>query len=349
MGMKTRKTTVDIVGEDFHINGQVTHPNRTWKGMRIEGLLFNSRMVQGIFDDLNPETRERWNYPDRPWDAEYNTDRFIAAMPSWRDHGVLSFNINLQGGSPEGYSPRQPWHNSAFEADGSLREDYMGRLQRILDKADELGMVPQVGFFYFGQDHRLRDEAAVIAATDTATDWLLERGYTNLLIEVCNEADIRKYTMDIIKHGRIHELIHRIQTRSTGKLPTAAGRLLVGASMSGGTLPTEAMVAASDYQLIHGNSVKEPRRIREMVQQVRAMTSYNGEPIMFNEDDHYEFEKPDNNFLAATGEHASWGFFDWRRQDEDFSEGYQSVPTDWEISSDRKRAFFQMVREMTGY
>ena len=114
--------------------------------MRIEGLLMNSRMVQGIFDDLNPDTRGRWAYPDtKRWDAERNTREFIAAMPEWRRHGLLSFTINLQGGSPQGYSQEQPWHNTAFQPDGSLRPDYLGRLERILDRADELGMVAIVG------------------------------------------------------------------------------------------------------------------------------------------------------------------------------------------------------------
>jgi len=33
---------------------------------------------------------------------------------------------------------------------------------------------------------------------------------------------------------------------------------------------------------------------------------------------------------------------------EDFDEGYQSVPVNWGISSQRKRGFFSLVREMTG-
>lgn len=78
------------------------------------------------------------------------------------------------------------------------------------------------------------------------------------------------------------------------------------------------------------------------------MDSYHGEPIMFNEDDHYDFDKPENNLLAATGEHASWGFFDWRRKGESFEDGYQSVPIDWGIRSERKRAFFRLAHEITG-
>ena len=125
-------------------------------------------MVQGIFDDRNPATRPMWDYPDGPWDPDRNTAEFVAAMPAWRDAGLLAFTLNLQGGSPQGYSKDQPWHNSAFEADGRLRDDYLRRLETILERADELGMVVIAGLFYFGQDHRLADESAVVAATDAA-------------------------------------------------------------------------------------------------------------------------------------------------------------------------------------
>ena len=122
-----RTTTVSIAGEAFHINGAPTYPGRTYRGHRVEGLLMNSRMVQATFDDRNPETRARWAYPDTgTWDPDRNTREFLAAMPEWRRHGLLAFTVNLQGGSPEGYSKGQPWHNSAFEADGSLRDDYLG-------------------------------------------------------------------------------------------------------------------------------------------------------------------------------------------------------------------------------
>jgi hypothetical protein len=146
-----------------------TYHGRTWRDHRIEGLLLNSRMVQGIFDDQNPQTRARWAYPDTgQWDAQRNTREFIAAMPVWRRHGLLAFTLNLPGGSPEGYSHEQPWHNSAINADGSLRVEPMARLDRILQEADHLGMVVILGYFYFGQDERLHDEAAVIRAVDNA-------------------------------------------------------------------------------------------------------------------------------------------------------------------------------------
>jgi hypothetical protein len=52
------QTTVSIVKDDFHINGQPTYAGRAWNGHRIEGLLMNSRMVQATYDDfeVNNET-----------------------------------------------------------------------------------------------------------------------------------------------------------------------------------------------------------------------------------------------------------------------------------------------------
>jgi hypothetical protein len=186
-----RKTTVSIVGDAFYINGRPTYEGRSWQGHKIEGLLLNSRMVQGIFDDLNPETVAKWSYPDsKRWDAERNTREFIEAMPEWRRHGLLAFTICLQGGSPQGYSQNQPWHNSAIEANGRLRGDYMQRLERVLERADELGMVSILGIFYFGQDQRLADEVAVQRAVNNTISWVMDRGYGNVLIEINNECNV---------------------------------------------------------------------------------------------------------------------------------------------------------------
>ena len=62
--LEIQRTTVDIRGNQFFINEELTYKGRFWMGNKIEGLLLNSRMVQGIFDDYNEETRKKWKYPD---------------------------------------------------------------------------------------------------------------------------------------------------------------------------------------------------------------------------------------------------------------------------------------------
>ena len=338
-----RHTEVSIVADEFRINGRPTYAGRVWREKSIQGLLLNARLVQGLFDDRNPETVKQWAYPDTGvWDAERNTREFIAAMPEWRRHGLLAFTLNLQGGSPQGYSKDQPWHNSALEADGALRADYMGRLERILDRADELGMAVILGYFYFGQDERLTNEAAVVRATDEVTKWLLDRGYRHVLVEINNECNVR-YDHGILKPARVHELILRVkQARTNGH------HLLVGTSYGGGTIPQENVVRSSDFLLLHGNGVSDPDRIAGMVRQTRAVSGYSAKPILFNEDDHFDFDRPKNNFTAAISEHASWGYFDFRMKGEGFDEGYQSVPVNWGLSSARKQGFFRLLSEITG-
>ena len=343
VGNLSAQTIVEIKGEKFYINGEPTYKGRMWNGRQIEGLLFNARMVQGIFDDLNPETRELWKYPDTgQWDPDRNTDEFVAAMPEWREHGLLGFTLNLQGGSPTGYG-NKGWKNSAFDENGDLRQAYFGRLARILTQADRLGMVVILGIFYFGQDELLADEHAVINAVDHTVDWLFDTGHRNILVEINNECDVSSYDHKVLKPSRVDEFIQRVKNNQNHGY-----RFLVGTSFKGKSIPSSNVVRTSDFVLLHGNGVDDPAMIKEMVIQTRHVEGFRPMPVLFNEDDHFDFDKPENNFVAAVYSYASWGFFDYRLKGEaDVRQGYQSVPVDWRISSDRKRGFFQLLSQIT--
>lgn len=336
-------TTVSISGEGFHINGKPTYQGRAWHGHSIEGLLFNNRVVQATFDDLNPETVSRWNYPDTAkWDPERNVKEFLNAMPEWKRHGVLAFTVNFQGGSPEGYSKGQPWENHPFNADGTLRPAFMARMKRVLDEADRLGMVPIVGYFYFGQSRRLQDDPGAIRATDTLTRWLLDGGWKNILVEINNESN-PKYEPPILRPDRVHELIARVrETRAKD-----GRRLLVGTSFPVTQMPTRAVMETSDFLLLHGNAFKTSADLVSKIRASRTLTPDRKIPVMVNEDDHSDFEDAGGRLEACIAEHVGWGWFDWRRQGESFDEGYQSVPVNWAISSTRKRRFHNRIAEIT--
>lgn len=345
-----RQTRVTIDGDRFLINGQPTYEGCTYRGNRIDGLLLNARMVQAIFDDENPETRHLWAYPDTGvWDAARNAREFRAAMPAWRAHGVLAVTVNLQGGCPYAYCRAQPWVTTALAPDGRLKPAYLDRLAGILDRADELGMVVILGNYYFGQDERLDDEAAVVRGVENTVRWVLDRGYGNVIIEINNECDVPRYEHEILQPHRVHELIERARA-----IARDGQRLLAGTSYGGGSIPSERVVAASDVILLHGNGVGDPAGIGRMVEQTRELPTYRPMPIVFNEDDHFAFDQPRNNLLAAIQSYASWGYFDGgagsggRSAAGDYIDGYQNVPVNWGINTPRKRAFFDTVREITG-
>jgi hypothetical protein len=335
-------THVTIDGERFLIDGEPTYRGRTFRGYRLEGLLLNSRMVQATFDDANPETRPLWAYPDTGvWDAERNVREFMQSLPLYREHGLLAVTLNFQGGNPRGYIGSQPWINTAITSDGSFKPDYLDRMQRVLDRADQLGMVVILGVFYFGQDEQLANEAAVVRALDNAVSWLLDGSYQHVLLEINNECDVPRYEHEILQPQRVPELIERVKATSRN-----GRRLLVGTSFRGGSIPAEAVVRVSDFLLLHGNGVGDPALIAAMVDQARAVPEYRPMPILFNEDDHFDFDQPWNNCMAAISRGASWGFFE--AGEANYRDGYQSPPVNWGLSTERKRAFFRLVREMTG-
>ena len=346
-----RKTVITINGSRFFINGEVTLKGRMMDGISLEGLLPNSRMVQGIFDDLNSDTQKLWKYPDTgEWNAERNTEEFIVAMPEWRRHGLLAFSLNMQGGSPTGYG-NKGWVNPGYEKNGKLRSDYCKRLERILLKADELGMVVILGLFYFGQDEQLENEAAVINAVNNTVDWLLSKKYRNVIIEINNECNSKSYDHPILKPERVHELIELVKKK---KDALTGYRYYVSTSYTGKQIPRSNVVKASDVILLHGNGVTNPDSITIMVQMTRKVDGYRPMPILFTEDDHYDFDKPVNNMVNAFKAGASWGFFDFRKRgttmikgDSTFNEGYQSIPVDWRISSQRKKDFFEFLAKIS--
>jgi hypothetical protein len=350
----------------------------------------NMRVVQGIFEDRNPETAGQWAYPDTGrFDPDRNTREFVAAMPNWRQHGVLAVTVCLQGGSPgglgrggrgrggraggpgapgagapavgvvpgsqQGAGPAGPaagrgrggtgptLENTAINPDGSLRPEYMERLAMILDRADLLGMVAIVSYFYFGQDQRLQDEAAVKRAVVNVTNWLLERDYRNVLVEVNNESGL-SYEHEILNPERVHELIELVKnTTRNGR------RLLVSTSFPGPTAKsfrevpdtpvTSNVLRASDYAIIHGNGTTNETLLRQ-IRATRALPGYRTMPVVNNEDPNFAFDQPQNNLMTCVNEYVSWGYYD--------QAGFQSPPINWTINTENKRQFFNLVRTVTG-
>ena len=314
-------TAVSIRGEHFLLNGQPTFRGREWRGVGIEGLLLNSRMVNALFDDLNPETRHvLWHYPDTmQWDPERNTDEFVAALDAYAAAGLNAVTVSLQGGSPCGNNPRDGTppcgdmyqrDSSAFGRDGSLRPPFFARLARILRRTDELGMVVLLQLFYPDMAFKLFEgnDGAVVAAADAAVDWLVASQANNVLVDVCNECDLCRIAplqctdsrralhhlnwptggdTDGVPGGKLDELIVRVRRRlAEGGLP-----LPVTTSYLGGLLPEEEELPLLDFVNLHANNMWEwpDGSVAELVDAVRAMRSYprqhGGKPIVISEDD----------------------------------------------------------------
>jgi hypothetical protein len=359
-------TRLDLSGTEFLIDGVPTYAGRTFEGKRIQGLLFNVRAVQATFDDANPETRRRWAYPDTgEWDPERNVAEFCAALVEWKAHGVLGLTVNFQGGGPL-YVPEiyQRYDNNGFTPRGALKPAYAERMARVLERADELGMVVIVGLFYWVMLLKMRDERAVWRAADEALAFLEGTGHQNLLVEIANEVDVVVQQTPYAMFGwdRIPSMIGRLRAAHPGlRYSTSGGGVN---AETGACMPSPAAVEASDYVLIHGNGTR-PSQLAAAIRAIQEMPAYGRvpKPIVVNED-----SPAVPNMDAAWRNGASWGYYDqgfegqaddpyvhyapcprWNAGPYAELNGYQTPPVNWTINTPFKRAFFSRVAEVTGY
>jgi hypothetical protein len=355
-GNDVQDTRVSISGQKFLINGRPTYPGRVWNSRSIEGLLINSRMVNGIYDDMDGSPPSGM----LPWNPRTNTDDYILRMPSWKAQGLVAIGLNFQGGSNRcngiaGHNQTSSVDNNPYGWEGTRAFDdwyanrdtpharYLTRLGSIIREADDLGMVVVLGLFYFGQDDALNSESSVIRATDAATKWILENKWTNVVLEIVNESNVG-FSHSILRPTRVPELIRRVKSISSGAAGTHLphGRLLVSVSGGGGFVPPTSWLTDADYILLHGNGL-DASGITSLVNTVRSQSAYSQKPrpIVFNEDS----TKLDN-FKAAISRNAAWGYFD--------SDGYQCVYSSnqrslrWSLNAATNSGYWPLVSEIAG-
>ena len=163
----------------FHINGQPTYAGRTWQGHKIEGLLLNSRMVQGIFDDLNPETVEQVGLSRHGQVGR----RAEHARVHRRDAGVAEARPLGVHDQP---ARRQPAGLFAEISPGTTRPSTptasCGRTtwpawSGFSTKPTSWAWSRSSASSTSARTSGWQDEAAVKRAVDNTVDWVFDRGY----------------------------------------------------------------------------------------------------------------------------------------------------------------------------
>jgi Bacterial Ig-like domain (group 3) len=327
------KTVVSLQGTSFLINGQLTSP-----GKPAEGQLLNTRMAQAIFDDDNPATVGDWAYPDtHVWDPRRNTNEFVAMLPAYAQHGIRMITVGLQGGCPAHTPPAlscpggdHPWIVSAFNADGSLKPAWLRRLDQVIRGADDNGIVVMVQFFYHGQEAKVLDQ---FTAVNNITDWLVNGGYRNVLVETANECNAGYSTY--LDCSNEMNVIKQVQLRSGGKLK-------VSVSFTGGGMPSDDVISQEDLVLLHGNG-QTTQQLVDLINGLKDKPAYkaNPTPIVVNED-----STSLDNMNASVAAGVSWGYLDTGVNN--YVDGFQSPPVNWTINTDAKRAFFDNALRLAG-
>ncbi len=287
------KTTIGTAGAQILINGKPTYSELPRAKPSSQGLLWNQRMIQGVFDDQHD--RGRFNQFGRVFDPDNNTDDLIMSLPSWHACGLRAITVGFQGGWPVHCVDVRTVDNNPFGEDGEqLDPAYARRMDRIIRAANELGMVVIVSFLYWAQALRLRDGRAIAKAVKTAASFLRENSYTNVIIEVANE-----YNIDLFAS---HPMIHASEGMAClmEMAREFSGGMPVGASGGGGMVDTE-VVDASDIVLVHGNGLTRGEYV-DFIEKVKKMAG--DKPVVCNEDSPC-FTRLDIALASGT----SWGYY----------------------------------------
>ena len=318
------KTVLTLEGNKFLINGKLVYSEIPRCPNEYHGLLMNARFIQGIFDDSIE--KDRFNRFGKQFDADQSTDDCIASLQEWYDTGLRALTVGFQGGGPCFTIDSNTIDNNPFSPDGrTMDTEYLRRMKKIIDAADELGMVIIVSFFYGPQSRFLKDDNAVLEATKTASNWLRDQKFTNVIIEVANEHDIEAYKIHpiLFNDAGIVQLI-QIAQRESGNLP-------VGCSSTGAYF-SESITNASDVVLIHGNNMSR----QEFYNQIKKVKELQpGRPIVCNED-----SQALSGMQVALDAGVSWGYYNNMTK--------QEPPVIWGITKGEDCFFATRLAESMG-
>jgi len=233
----------------------------------------------------------------------------------------------------------------------------MARLRRVLDRAKALDMAPIVNYFYQNGIHRIQEEC-VGTAIDNATQWLLERGYDGLIIDLVNECGSEAYWPSL-RLDAVHEMVYRVKdnvdlynTRTRNERTFYVGTSLLprwSVAPRIAELPAR-YIQAVDLLMPHGNGLST-EQIREAITAMRARIAQVARqpmPIVYNEDIQATPDDPDAtdnggdlaHFDVCLEMDVSWG---------NLIRSHQQVPCeDWVEGSEVQRAWFGKTSALAG-
>ncbi len=268
------RTVVGVCMDRFTINGMLTYQDIPGSNPASHGLLWNQRLIQGVFDDAGHRALYNQLALER-FDPDANTDALIQALPEWYRYGLRAFTVGFQGGWPVGMTEVEDIENNPFGTEGlALDSEYAARMDRLITAADKLGMVVIVNILYWAQAKKMKTGLAIRNAVTVAARFLKEKGYTNVMIDVANEYDISlNKAHPIIQTAEgIASLIELARAESGGMLTSSSG---------GGGTADEQVADAGDFVLVHGNGLTRGQYYDFLK---RATKLAKGKPVLCNED-----------------------------------------------------------------
>jgi hypothetical protein len=232
-------------------------------------------------------------------DAQENTAYFIEQIPDYREHGVLCWSVGGEGGNALNQASDPNISQGDFTPDGTngsrspLSADgttwKTGRkelLESVVEALNDEGMTMCFGPFYQQMFYWHDTQAHYRAAMSTYTDWLIEKGYRNVLIDLANEAGADPAggwddgTLVFDTDARVADELDYLRGLWAGE----PWRPPIGCSSR--SKPGPLVIAESDVHWYHGNVSggvsNKPIRVQEILDDSTVG------PVVMNEDENVQ-------------------------------------------------------------
>jgi hypothetical protein len=173
-------------------------------------------------------------------------------------------------------------------------------------------MVVNIMYFYHGQDELFESTEAIHSAARNITDWLIQKRFHNVIVDVANEWDLRGNLWDFASYIPENVLVLIKETRDRFQERRADYALPISVSSDGRMNYPESFLESVDLVLLHGNSRTPQQKLQRA-----ADVKHWERPVLMSEDD---------NGRASTAAHlaaelascdvffehaAGWGYMPW--------------------------------------
>ena len=304
--------------------------------INIKNALSSGKLI-GVYTDMCPF------FDKNICSVEKNKREFIDNLNAWRNSGINLITLGLQSPNPfdEYYKKAREqnktkdisFRSSAIKPDGSLDYDFLANSEDIINAADKLDFAVLVNILSPSCENIFEDEFAIINGVFNITDWLLEKNFSNIFVNI-TDVSHTFYKSSVLENGRIIKILKSVREK-------AKDNIILGAGIKSFNNIIEKNICEyinySDFIPIYSNSAvsaKSNQNTKKMIENIyffRRITREQGReddvPIIMAKGDnldekHNSYGK--NNLLEAQENNISWCYYD--------RENFIILPVKWNMN-----------------
>jgi len=284
---------------------------------------------------------------------ERNKNEFIENLKEWCKSGVNLITVGLQSPNPfdeyykkareQDKSKNISFKSSGLKSDGTLDFAYLENAEEIIKAANSLEFTVLVNILSPSCENIFEDEFAIINGIFNIIDWLLEKNFSNILVNI-TDISHTFYKSSVLNGSRIINVLKSVKEKVKNNIILGAG---IKTFANVNTKNIEEYIILSDFIPIYANNTKSNYNTKKMIENIyffkKIMRDKGREvPIIMAKGDDLSEQYNSygkNNLIEALENNISWCYYD--------KDGFVILPVNWDKNSSmEKQRFFEIVENI---